>query len=50
MGDVEIHAEAIPCGESVTTTHYRDDGTIERQDVAIHVSVEALKTAVGEVR
>ena len=49
MDNIDIHAEAIPCGQSVTTTYYRADGTILRQDVEIHVSAEALKTQVGQV-
>lgn len=51
----EITVERIPCGVAKITKYFHEDGTpvlvdgVQRQDVEIHVSAEALKSKQGEV-
>jgi hypothetical protein len=47
MQTTETVTEAVPCGTAVTTIIRDESGAIVRQDCAIHVSTEAMKSIAG---
>lgn len=44
---VRTHEHSAPCGRAITTQFIAADGSVLRQDVAIHVTKSALSNLVG---